>query len=90
MEQHLLAGRALVPQIVRHRALGEQGADFRSDDVCQPAHARGIARVWGGGKQAHTASGLGNPGMTISGDCGAAAAAGIVAISGWKKAPSIV
>src|SRR6185437_317117 len=40
MKQHLLAGRALLPQIVRHVLLGE-GADLRQHVIGQPVHRLG-------------------------------------------------
>ena len=46
VEDHLLAGRALVPQVVRHGRPGEQGADLRSDVFGEPAHA-GVDSVAG-------------------------------------------
>ncbi len=39
VEDHLLAGRALVPEVLRHLAPREQGADLRADEFAQPAHA---------------------------------------------------
>ena len=39
VEDHLLAGGALRPEIVRHLALAEQGADLRPDIFGEPAHA---------------------------------------------------
>jgi hypothetical protein len=53
MEDHLLAGGALVPQIVRHGGPREQSADFRSDVFGEPAHFGWIAGAWGGGKIDH-------------------------------------
>ena len=45
MEQHLPAARAFVPEIVRHLALGDDGADLRQDEIGEPVHGRAAARV---------------------------------------------
>lgn len=52
VEDHLLAGRALVPEIVRRRVgLADQGLDLRTDEVRQPAHAVGVSvRMPGAGR----------------------------------------
>ncbi len=38
MEDHLAAGRAFVPEIVRHVRLLDQRADLRPDEIGEPAH----------------------------------------------------
>ncbi len=42
VEDHLLAGGTLQPEIVRHLAPGEQRADARADVFGEPAHARSL------------------------------------------------
>src|SRR4029077_8436328 len=39
VEDHLAAGRALVPEIVGRVRLADQGTDLRPDEVGEPAHA---------------------------------------------------
>src|SRR5262249_51255096 len=39
VENHLLAGRALMPQVLRRLAAREQRADLRADIVGKPVHA---------------------------------------------------
>ena len=57
MEDHLLAGGALVPEIVRHLAPREQRADLRADEFGEPAHAGilmpGLGAAHALGQRAH-------------------------------------
>ena len=41
-KQHLLAARALRPQIVRYRLLGDDRPNLRQDEVGQPIHRRPV------------------------------------------------
>ena len=43
IKQHLLAARAFVPEIVRHRLPGDDRPDLRQDEIGQPAHRRLVA-----------------------------------------------
>ena len=43
LKQHLLAARAFVPEIVRHRLPGDDRPDLRQHDIGQPAHGRLVA-----------------------------------------------
>src|SRR5271167_1256643 len=47
IEQHLLAARAFVPEIFRHRLPGDDRPDLRQHEIGEPAH-RGLvaARRW--------------------------------------------
>src|SRR5438552_16411438 len=42
-KQHLLASRAFLPEIVRHRLLGDNRPDLRQDEIGQPIHRRLVA-----------------------------------------------
>src|SRR6185437_14560608 len=56
MKDHLLTRRALMPEIVRHLAPGEQGADLRANVFGKPAHScrsRGL-RFLGGNPESDT------------------------------------
>ncbi len=44
-EQHLLALGAFQPEILRRLLAGDQRAQFRPDEIGQPVHGRGIARM---------------------------------------------
>src|SRR6185437_5768549 len=44
VEDHLLAGGALLPEILRHLAPREQRADLRADVFGEPAHGRAPCR----------------------------------------------
>ena len=69
VEDHLLAGGALVPEILRHLAPPEQGADLRADVFGEPAHAailraahaRGASAAHLGRAPISAASGAGRP-----------------------------
>src|SRR5208283_2354723 len=88
MEDHLLAGGTLVPEIVGHLAPGEQRADLRADEFGEPVHAASLAprtpsanaRTWS--STLRTASGLALPAasrlaasVSISADATTAASA---------------
>jgi hypothetical protein len=44
MEDHLLALRTLVPEVVRRLLAPEQGADARADEFGEPVHCGAIRR----------------------------------------------
>jgi hypothetical protein len=43
IEQHLLAARAFVPEILRYRLPGNNRPDLRQDEIGQPTHRRLVA-----------------------------------------------
>jgi hypothetical protein len=38
LENHLLAVRALMPEVIRHLRAAKQGPDFRANKFTKPAH----------------------------------------------------